>query len=578
MFALTHRRATDLVWVAATTIVVFGLVSCAAFFEPDRSARAPRLEGFGAPVPLQAGSQNAEARELFGRGVLQAYAFNENEAVRLFKAALAQDPACALCAWGVAWQLGPNINAPQREDLKEARLYAGLALRHAQGATPLARELIDAMGLRYGVNASPAAAQASPLQSLPGAEICSAKPGAARADPLDTAYAARMRALADAHPGDADVLSFYAEAEMVATRDDWWDARTGRPGGRIGEVATRIEQALPAAPNHTGLNHYLIHALDSGPGAARAVAAADRLGALAPASPHLVHMPSHIFVRVGRYADASAVNQRALAEELKLTAAVQQQGFEPSKNWDRHNLHFLWFAALMQGRGDLTLDTSRRIAQLVATSTSPFGAYRRGLPILTLTRLERWPEVLAEPLPKADEGPLASALSHHARGMAFARTGQGAFAAEQAKALDQDLAATEAAARGKTDDDAEPTVAQAVRVLHGVLRAELDAVAGDLPGARARLVIAIEAEDKVGGEPAMLASMSRLALGDLLLRQGRAAEAETAYRDELARQPGSGWALRGVARALATQGREADADRARMAVATAWNAADLPLR
>ena len=215
----------------------------------------------------------------------QAYAFNEFEAVRAFKAALAQDPDCAMCAWGVAYQLGPNINATDRGDLTEALRYVDYAKRHAENSSARDRALIDALALRYGHSSE--ARNAAVL----AAPVCSTGGTGEKADPLDIAYANRMRELADRFADDPDVLSIYAEAEMIATRDDWWDSKTAQPGGRMGEVASRLEVALRQQPDHVGLNHYMIHAVDSLPVASRAEAAADRLGRLAPSSPHLLHMP-----------------------------------------------------------------------------------------------------------------------------------------------------------------------------------------------------------------------------------------------------------------------------------------------
>lgn len=579
---------------AACLALLASLGSCASRaaldLTVDLTARAPQLNGFGAPA-LQTASSSAAAREFFSQGVLQAYAFNEQEAVRQFKAALAQDPRCAMCAWGVAWQLGPNINAPDRDDLAEARRYIAFAQRHADHATPLERRLIDATALRYG------AAAPTPAEAPLAAPVCGAK-GSGRADPLDRLYAERLRAIADAEPGNADVVSLYVEAELIATRDDWWSHATGLPAGRIGELAPRIETALATSPGHTGLNHYLIHVQDSGPGAARALAAADRLSALAPASPHLVHMPSHIFVRVGRYADAAAANQAGLAAQAAEQAELKRQGFNETKDWDGHNLHFLWFAALMQGQGDLALATARRIAERAAASPQAAGAYRPGLPLLTLVRLERWQAVLAETASaeaasseftstkptnsktsNADPPPgLAAAIAHYARGTALWRTGMRDGAAREAEALGRSLAATRAAAQGKDEDDRETGAARIALVLANLLQAELQADGGDLPAAQALLAEAITAEDKLAGEPPVLADIARVARGELLLRHRRPVEAEAAFRDDLIEQPGNGWALRGLARALADQGRAADAMQTRAALTAAWIQADTALR
>ena len=267
---------------AAALVAVLG--ACALPLQPDLAARAPDLPGYG-QVQWAVSTASPAAQRLYTQGVLQAYAFNEVEAMRMFKAALAQDPACAMCAWGVAWQLGPNINNPSRAQINEALRFVGHALRHATGASANAQEraLIDALALRYG-HAS-MARETAPLT----AERCGPAAGGSDeedddgpAHPLDVAYAARLRALVDASPTDANLLSLYAEAEMVATRVDWWNETTGQPGGRIGELATKLEQALVRQPDHIGLNHYMIHAADAAPVAQRALPAADRLGRLAP--------------------------------------------------------------------------------------------------------------------------------------------------------------------------------------------------------------------------------------------------------------------------------------------------------
>jgi hypothetical protein len=288
----------------------------------------------------------------------------------------------------VAWQLGPNINAVERGDLREALRYARLAQSLAGNATPTERALIDAMVVRYADEGN------APGAGFPQSAMCGSG-GTSKAHPLDIAYALRLRVIADTYPDDPDVVSLYAEAEMVATRDDWWDQKTGQPAGRIGEVADRLERALSTHVDHIGVNHYLIHAVDAPGVARRAVAAADRLGSLAPQSPHLVHMPSHTYVRVARYADATRVNQSALDAQQRLDARLETLGFTQTKNWNGHNRHFLWFATLMQGRGDLALETARRIAG-AATSKSPWGGYQRGLPLLTLVRLARWGDALEE--------------------------------------------------------------------------------------------------------------------------------------------------------------------------------------
>ena len=545
------------------------LIAACAGLAPlvDPQASAPELSGFGA-VQMTVTTRVPAARQWFLHGMQQAYAFNEREAVRSFKAALAQDAQCAGCAWGVAWQLGPNINAVERGDLSEALRYALLAQGAAGNATPLERDLIDAMVERY------ADARDVAGTVIPPAVMCGSG-GAGKAHPLDIAYAQRLRTIADAHPDNPDVVSLYAEAEMVATPDDWWDPKTAKPAGRIGEVADRIERALPKNVDHTGLNHYLIHVVDAPGVAQRAVAAADRLGKLAPQAPHLVHMPSHTYVHVGRYADATRVNQAALSAQQDLDARLDTLGFKQTKNWNKHARHFLWFAALTQGRGDLALETARRIAAEVATGTSPWDEYKRGLPLLTLVRLERWGDVLEETA-GANAAERMPSMFDYARGLALVRTGRVAEIGGMVSALGERLRAARAAT--KPGDDFAKSMTERLAMLSSHLEAEVAFARGDIDAALAAAREAIRAEEAMGGEPPTLGGGSRVALGDLLLRAKRFPEAEAAFRADLAIQPGNGWSLRRLQVAVAAQNREAEAREVGVEWARAWQEADATLR
>ena len=539
--------------------------------QPDRNARAPELTGFGAlQVPVT--TTVPAAQHWFDAGVRQAYAFNEVEAVRMFKAALAQDPACAMCAWGVAWQLGPNINDTDRARVPEALRYIDLALRHAGTATARERALIDALALRYGHGSQAHTVRAmAPLL----ADRCGAKGEDEKADPLDLAYAERLRTLVAASPDDAELLSLWAEAEMVATRADWWDEKTGKPTGHIGDVADALERGRVLQPDHLGLNHYLIHATDARGVAQRAVPAAERLGALAPASPHLVHMPSHTFVHVGRYADAASVNEQAVAADLALAERQKAQGFDNSKDWRNHNQHFLWFAALMQGRGDAALQAAREVAGRAAQSAHVYGEYRRSLPLLALLRLQRWDALLAEPVPAGKAG-LAQALAQQARGVALARLGR--LAEAQAALALADAGALQLAIANASASGFDRTLRDMARAATERLRAEVASAEGrhdDALAAQRRAVAAsLRADDS---EPPMLAAGARVALGALQLRAGRAADAEATFREDLALEPESGWALQGLVQSLRAQGRAEEARSLQPRLDAAWPNADVGL-
>ena len=557
---------------AATVALLVLLSACAKPLQPDPAARAPALTGYG-HLTWPVRTSSPAAQRLFVQGVLQAYAFNEVEAVRQFKAALAQDPACAMCAWGVAWQLGPTINNHGRQQADEALRHVSLALRHAAGAPPQERALIDALALRYA-HASQARDTAPLL-----AGRCAPRAGgngdpADAPHPLDTAYADRLRQLVDAAPADANLLSLYAEAELIATTGPWWNDGTGQPGGRVGELTARLEQALQQHPDHTGLNHYLVHAADSATAARRALPAADRLARLAPAAAHLVHMPAHIYVRVGRYADATTVSEASVAADLALFDTLRQQGFSISKDWRGHNQHFLWFAALMQGRGDLALTTARDMAGR-SPGDNAYAEYQRSLPALALLRLERWAALQAEPLPTGGRG-LAQALVEGARGVAHAR---------QARPADAKAALQRAEAGASALAAAHPEPQGFDRQLRDMATSATDRLRAEIASAEGRHADALALQMKAvaaaqgadSSEPPMLAAGARMALGDLQLRAGRAAEAEKTFRDDLAAQPGSGWALAGLTRALQAQGRTAEGAPLQAQAQAAWARADAAL-
>lgn len=532
----------------------------------DSRATAPVLDGFGEStlLPSQA---NDGARRLFAQGMAQVYAFNGAEAIRAFKAALAQDPDCALCAWGVALQMGPNINNPKRGDVGPAIQYVDYAVGHSKGASPRDLALIESLAVRYGHGAARAIAP-------PAGEICRSG-GSEPADPLDIAYAEYLQQLVARFPADPDVLAAYAEAEMIATKRDWWDPLTGKPSGRIGDLAALLEAGLVRHPDHVGLNHYMIHAVDAVQVAPRALAAADRLGKLAPKSPHLVHMPAHTYALVGRFADATRVNQLAVAADDAMDLELKKQKFAISKDWRGHNLHFQWYGALMEGRGDLALATARTSAGR-AKGDSEYAEYVRSLPMLTLLHLQRWDMLLKEPMPQGGNG-LAAVLGEMSRGIAMARSGQSANAKAALARLEPEAKALVQKHGGKDFMD------KMVRSLAASAQAQLSA---ELAFAERRtdeaLVLQAQAvaasADADNSEPPMLASGPRQRLGGMQLRAKRFAAAEQSFRDDLARHPASGWALHGLEQALVAQGKQADAQRVQRDLASSWALADSSLR
>ena len=559
---MPHRSLRRFALAGAAPALLLSCATLPSSFAPDLSAKAPQLTGFGRS-DIAITTRVPAARTLFNQGVLQAYAFNEREAVRMFKAALARDPACAMCAWGVAWQLGPNINNDSRDAVPEALQYVGHALKQLDKATARERALVQSLALRYAHAST--ARETAPLADA----TCGEKDADDRIHPLDTTYADRMRQLADAYPADADILSLYAEAELIATPGwPYWTA-TGQPAGRVGDLTGRLERLLAARPDHTGINHYLIHAADALVPAPRAVAAADRLRALAPQAPHLVHMPAHTYAHVGRYADAARANEAALAAEVAQTQALQAQGFEAIKDWRLHNQHFLWYASLMQGREEAALASADALAGLVDKGTSAYAEYMRSLRLVTLVRLERWDRVLQEPRPKGDRG-IAALWFEHARGVAQARLGQPAEAQAALGRLQAGLPALRAA-------NASASLRHKIfrgmaEVADANLQAEIALARRDFEQAIARQQEAVRAAVRLDTrEPPLLAAGSRLVLAQMQARAGRWRDAEASWRRALAEQPASGWAQRGLAQALQAQGKRAEAEAVRRELERSWS-------
>lgn len=554
---------------AAMTIVGACSVIPVMSLIPDPKATAPMLDGFGENTftPSQI---NPAAMRLFAQGMTQVYAFNGTEAIRAFKAALALDPNCAMCAWGVAYQMGPNINNPSRGDFTEALRYVDYALKHNQGLSLRDQALIDSLALRYAHGS--VKREIAPLIG----EVCTTQGGSSeRANPLDVAYAEKLHQLVDRFPQDPDVLAIYAEAEMVATTSDWWDRETGKPSGKIGELADKLEAALKDNPNHTGLNHYMIHGVDAVQVASRAVAAADRLGKLAPKSPHLLHMPSHTYAQVGRYADATRVNQLAVAADETMMDDLKTQKFSVSKDWRGHNRHFQWYGAIMEGRGDLALTTARTAANS-SKGKYAYSEYMRSLPILTLLYLQRWEDIQKEAMPNQDEK-LATVISEMAHGIALIH----------AKKIDEANAAltrlqTIAADLLKTNTgmgfDAK-MIRSLVHTAQYQLKAEI-ALANNktIDAIKLQSHAAIASTFSDGNEPPMLTGAARRRLGAMQVQAKQYEVAEQSYRKDLMERPLNGWALQGLSTTLIAQGKKAEAVSIKAELDRSWKLADVELR
>lgn len=541
--------------LAAALLVVAVSTACQRGDEPGTQtlrAGVPLLEGLGTHhhtittrVPV--------AQHYFDQGIRLVYAFNHAEAIRAFEEAERLDPSCAMCGWGIAWASGPNINAPM-DSANGARAYAAIqrALKLANEVSDKERAYIDAMAVRYGPDPTT---------------------GRAR---RDSAYARAMAKVADAYPDDPDAQVLAGEAIMLLSPWDYW-TEDDQPKPSTEQLLARLEPVTERYPEHAGACHFYIHAVEKAY-PQRAIPCAERIAQLMPAAGHVVHMPSHIYIRVGRYADAVEANEHAVhADEAYIGDGPRGTAYTLA--YYPHNYHFLSFAATMAGQKKLALKSARRLAEEVDQTMMRepgLGALQHFLvtPLRVMVRFGLWEEILEEPAPPADL-PYTQGTYRYARGMALARSGQLDAAEAEVTHL-----------RGLIADPALDAVTvwdlnsgrSLLQIGERVLTGEIAAARGDQVAAVAALQEGVRLETKLTyDEPPPWDLPVRNFLGAVLLESGRPAEAEAVYQKELERFPDNGWTLRGLVQSHEVQRESADAEAARERLRTAWRKADVEL-
>ena len=490
-----------------------------------------------------------EAQKFFDQGLRLVFGFNHAEAIRSFREAARLDPNCAMCWWGVSFALGSNINLPIQDD---AIIPAWLALKHAQelapGVSPKEQAWIAALSKRYAEDK---------------------KADRAR---LNADFAAAMGDLAKRYPDDLDVQTFWAESMMDTQPWDYWEADLKTPKGHGAEIVATLEKVMARAPNHPGALHLYIHAVEASTTPERAEPAADRLLKLMPAAGHIVHMPSHIYYRVGRYADAASANEMAAKVDEDYITACRAQGFYPAGYYG-HNIHFLWTSAEMEGRYQGAIDAARRLVKAVdapnLSKQMSIAELYNFTPVVTLLRFGKYREILAEPAP--DQAlQLDTAMWLYARAFAQANTGD-LKGAQASRAKIAALQKIDFAKYVAFNVPAEAMIPLALASADG----EIARKSGDLPGAIAHFKRAQEMERKLPyTEPAYWHRPVAHLLGAALLEAGKPAEAEAVYTDSLHHYRRDGWALAGLVKALDAQGKTAEAAKAKAEFAEAWKRAD----
>jgi tetratricopeptide (TPR) repeat protein len=505
----------------------------------------PGYEGYTRQVT----TKSPEAQRWFDQGMQLLYGFNHDEAIRSFERAAQIDPSCAMAWWGSAYARGLHINNVEmgEEQSRLAHEAAQKGLAAMDDETPVERALVEAVSKRYEWPA--------PKDRLP----------------LDQAYAAAMEQVWHAFPDDADAGALFAESLMNLQPWDLW-THDAEPKGRALEIVAVLERTLAKHPNHPGANHFYIHAIEASPWPERGIEVADRLGKLVPGSGHLVHMPSHIYIRTGRYADAANSNERAInADEAYFSQAPPPAFYSV---YFLHNVHFLAYAAMMEGRYETALAASRKIEQQIpAEFLKNFVTLADGFMPTTLhvmLRFGKWNEILAEPEPE-EWRLLSRAERHYARAVALAALGRTAEAKDEIAKLDA-LTNEMTDAWKMGNNSAKEMLAVARKMAEG----EVAYREGNPEQAFALLREAIVLEEALRyDEPPGWMQPVRHSLGALLMAEGRNAEAEGVYRVDLVRHPNNAWSLLGLEQSLRKQGKVAEADQLTARVQEVWARADV---
>jgi tetratricopeptide (TPR) repeat protein len=511
---------------------------------------APRLQNLGTHTfPVTTKSERAQL--FINQGVNLAYGFNHAEAARAFAEAARLDPECPMAYWGHALVLGPNINAPMSPD-DEAKAYdlAQKAVALKGRGTPREQAYIDAVARRY-------TGKADDRKSA------------------DRAFADAMRALTQRYPGDLDAKAIFVESLMDLRPWNYW-TRDGQPYAETNEIIPALEQVFAKNPNHPGALHYWVHLWEPTDTPERAEAEADRLLPAMPGAGHMVHMPAHIYMRVGRHADVVTSNQLAAAADEDYLAQCKAQGIYPLGYYP-HNVHFIWMGATASGQSRLAIDAARKVAGVIpqdALGTVPILQGFLVVPYWALVRFGKWDDILADSGPR-HKTPFTEGAWRYARAAALTAKGRLAEAEKELAALKKTVA--DPALKGQVTFSSNSGYA-ILRIAPEVVAAEIAARRKQFDTALLHLERAVRYEDSlIYQEPPDWHAPVRQSLGAVLLQAGRADEAEAVYWEDLKKNPETGWSLFGLMQALKAQGKQDDAALVEQRFKKAWKDADITL-
>jgi tetratricopeptide (TPR) repeat protein len=513
----------------------------------------PASDGYPEPGPFHraVSTGSAEAQKWFDRGLAYCYGFNHAEAIACFEKAAAADPDGPMPYWGIAFASGPHINNPAMDEAASKTAWEATqrALARRGRASPVEQTLIDAIGKRY------------------------VWPPPADRKEVDAAFAEAMREAWRRFPGDPDVGALFAEALMDLRPWDLWTLE-GEPRPETPEVLATLQAVLRIDPDHPQALHLTIHALEASPHPERALSAADRLRHRLPGIGHMVHMPSHIDVLVGHYAEAVEANRRALAADRIHAARVGSKGLFAM--YRAHNYHMLVFAAMFEGRSAEALAAARELVEEtpdeVVREIPDFLEAFLAVPLHVLVRFGRWEDILREPAP-APGLPSVVAFRAYARTVALASLGR--LAEAEASLADFQKAAAEVPESRYAGNN---SVRSVLEVAKPMLEGEIAYRRREIDRAFEHLREAVKRDDALHyDEPRGWMQPPRHALGALLLEQGRAEEAEEVYRRDLKHHPDNGWSLHGLAECQRRLGRKEEAAKTDERLRSAWARADVQI-
>ncbi|GJL75781.1 MAG: hypothetical protein NMNS02_18870 [Nitrosomonas sp.] len=535
--------------LSAGLMLIITMITTHTLAKTSDDQIAPKLQNLGSHT-FPVSTQNEEAQLFINQGINLTYGFNHAEAGRAFREAARFDPTLAMAYWGQALVLGPNINAMMNpDDEAQALKLVQQAKSLMDRVSPKEQALITALEKRYTGKAAQRTAN-------------------------DKAYAKAMHAVHQRFPDDPDIAMFYVESVMDLRPWGYW-MPDGQPHEGIAEIVALTEDVLHRFPAHPGALHLYIHLIEPTSTPERAEKAADTLLTLMPAAGHMVHMPSHIYQRVGRYEDAMKSNQLAIAADEDYIEQSKAQGLY-AIGYYPHNIHFLWFAATASGQSKVAIESAEKLAGNIDDATlqeMPLTAVFRMIPYWTYARFGLWQKILEEPAPPATNLFLKGSW-HYVRGLAFVATGR--LTQAEKELTDLRIIMQDPSLEGGLFS--KNTTRTVLRIAPEVLAGEIAAARGQFDTAVSHLEKAVRLEDAlIYTEPAEWHYPPRLALGAILLESGRPGEAEVVYWEDLRKNRDNGWALYGLLQALRAQNKTQEAEVIEARFKKAWENADVVL-